>query len=125
MSTESFSANEAAAAQEFPDRVGFKPDNPYLASFQPYIPATVALPELTVLPLIMGTVLGIIFGASSLYLVLKVGMTVSASIPQRILGFGDVVIDNASEVGGTTILRNINNPRQYADLILRELRRWH
>jgi uncharacterized membrane protein YdbT with pleckstrin-like domain len=52
-------------------------------------------------------------------------VTVSASIPQRILGFGDVVIDNASEVGGTTVLHNINNPRQHADLILRELRRWH
>src|SRR6202521_1961166 len=52
-------------------------------------------------------------------------VTVSASIPQRILGFGDVVVDNASEVGGTTVLRNINNPRHYADLLLRELRRWH
>lgn len=52
-------------------------------------------------------------------------VTVSASIPQRILGFGDIVIDNASEVGGTTILHNINNPRHYADLILRQLRQWH
>ena len=52
-------------------------------------------------------------------------VTVSASIPQRILGFGDVVVDNASELGGTTVLHNINNPRQYADMILRELRRWH
>ncbi len=52
-------------------------------------------------------------------------VTVSASIPQRILGFGDVIVDNASEVGGTTVLRNINNPRHYADLVLRELRRWH
>ncbi|HJZ79270.1 MAG TPA: PH domain-containing protein [Pyrinomonadaceae bacterium] len=52
-------------------------------------------------------------------------VTVSASIPQRILGFGDVVVDNASEVGGSTILHNINQPRQYADLILRQLRRWH
>jgi len=52
-------------------------------------------------------------------------VTVSASIPQRILGFGDVVVDNASEVGGTTTLHNINNPRHYADLILRQLRRWH
>jgi membrane protein YdbS with pleckstrin-like domain len=51
-------------------------------------------------------------------------VTVSASIFQRLLGFGDVVVDNASEVGGTTILHNINNPRQYADLILRALRRW-
>ena len=52
-------------------------------------------------------------------------VTVSASILQRILGFGDVVIDNASELGGSTILHNINNPRHYADLLLRELRRWH
>ena len=52
-------------------------------------------------------------------------VTVSASILQRILGFGDVVIDNASEIGGSTILHNINNPRHYADLLLRELRRWH
>ena len=52
-------------------------------------------------------------------------ITVSASIPQRILGFGDVVVDNASEIGGSTILHNINNPRHYADLLLRQLRRWH
>ncbi|HEY8205560.1 MAG TPA: PH domain-containing protein [Pyrinomonadaceae bacterium] len=52
-------------------------------------------------------------------------VTISASIPQRLLGFGDVVVDNASELGGSTILHNINNPRHYADLLLRELRRWH
>ena len=52
-------------------------------------------------------------------------VTVSASIPQRLFGFGDLLIDNASEVGGTTILHNINHPRRHADLLLRELRRWH
>jgi membrane protein YdbS with pleckstrin-like domain len=52
-------------------------------------------------------------------------VTVSASIPQRILGFGDIIVDNASELGGTTVLRNINKPRHFADLLLRELRRWH
>jgi len=52
-------------------------------------------------------------------------VTVSASIPQRILGFGDVVIDNATEIGGTTTLHNINDPRHHADLILRQLRHWH
>jgi membrane protein YdbS with pleckstrin-like domain len=52
-------------------------------------------------------------------------VTVSASILQRLLGFGDVVVDNASELGGTTILHNINNPRHYADLILREMRDRH
>jgi membrane protein YdbS with pleckstrin-like domain len=51
-------------------------------------------------------------------------VTVQASIPQRIMGFGDIIVDNASEIGGSTILHNINNPRHYADLLLRELRRW-
>ena len=52
-------------------------------------------------------------------------VTVSASIPQRLLGFGDVIVDNASEIGGSTVLHNISRPRHYADLLLRELRRWH
>ena len=52
-------------------------------------------------------------------------VTVSASIPQRLLGFGDLIVDNASELGGTTVLHNISKPRHYADLLLRELRRWH
>ena len=52
-------------------------------------------------------------------------VTVSATIPQRILGFGDIKVDNASEIGGTTIMHNISSPRHYADLLLRELRRWH
>lgn len=52
-------------------------------------------------------------------------VTVSSSISQRLMGFGDIIVDNASEIGGTTILKNINNPRHYADLLLRELRRWH
>ena len=51
-------------------------------------------------------------------------VTVSATIAQRLLGFGNLIIDNASEQGGTTILRNINDPRHHADLLLRELRRW-
>lgn len=52
-------------------------------------------------------------------------VTVSATIPQRLLGFGDVIVENASEMGGSTVLHNISNPRHYADLLLRELRRWH
>jgi membrane protein YdbS with pleckstrin-like domain len=52
-------------------------------------------------------------------------VTVSSTILQRLLGYGNVVIDNASELGGSTILHNIHNPRQYADLLLRELRRFH
>jgi membrane protein YdbS with pleckstrin-like domain len=51
-------------------------------------------------------------------------VTVSATILQRLLGYGDVVIDNASELGGSTTMHNVHNPRQYADLLLRELRRF-
>jgi putative OPT family oligopeptide transporter len=52
---------------------------------KPFIPAEVDLPELTPVPLIVGALLGILFGASSMYLVLKVGLTVSASIPVAVL----------------------------------------
>ena len=41
---------------------------------------------------------------------------------QRLLGFGDVIIDNASEQGGKVVLKNINSPRHYADLLLGEMR---
>ena len=59
--------------------------NPFLENFRPYIPDSSTLRELTPLPLIVGTLLGIIFGASSLYLVLKTGLTVSASIPVAVI----------------------------------------
>src|SRR6478752_5560317 len=50
-----------------------------------FIPAITRLPEFTLRAIITGTILGIIFGASSLYLVLKVGLTVSASIPVAVI----------------------------------------
>src|SRR3989475_10296064 len=106
MSSESISANEAAIAQEFPDRVGFKPDNPYLTNFRPYIPAEVRLRELTPLPLIMGTLLGMVFGASSLYLVLKVGLTVSASIPVAVISITLLRLFSKVGLRDATILEN-------------------
>ncbi len=54
-------------------------------SHEPYVPDDVVLPEFTWPAVLVGAVLGIVFGASSLYLVLKVGMTVSASIPVAVL----------------------------------------
>ncbi len=51
-------------------------------------------------------------------------VTVSATIAQRLLGVGNILIDNASEAGGKTILRNIRKPHRHADLLLGELRRW-
>jgi uncharacterized oligopeptide transporter (OPT) family protein len=60
--------------------------NPFLENFRPYIPDAVKnMRELTPLPIIVGTLLGIVFGASSLYLVLKTGLTVSASIPVAVI----------------------------------------
>ena len=87
MATESIDpANQnIAATNEYPDIVGAKPENPYLARFTPYIPARTAMRELTPRALIVGTLLGMVFGASSLYLVLKVGLTVSASIPVAVI----------------------------------------
>jgi len=106
MSSERIDPVEAAAAVEYPDRVGFKPDNPYLENFRPYIPASAHLPELTLIPLIMGTLLGIVFGASSLYLVLKTGLTVSASIPVAVISI--TLFRGLSKIGlrNATILEN-------------------
>src|SRR5580765_3466448 len=53
--------------------------------FQPYVSPQASMRELTVRPVIVGAILGVIFGASSLYLVLKVGLTVSASIPVAVI----------------------------------------
>lgn len=52
-------------------------------------------------------------------------VTVATTIPQRLLGFGNLLIENANEVGGSTVMRNIPDPRRHADLLLRELRRWN
>src|SRR5437763_11667703 len=52
---------------------------------KPYVPDKVVIPEFTLQAVVLGAVLGIIFGASSLYLLLKVGMTVSASVPIAVL----------------------------------------
>lgn len=49
-------------------------------------------------------------------------VTVSSSFVQRLLGFGDVVVDNASEDGAKLVLDNIDSPRKYADQILAQIR---
>ncbi len=70
-------------AQEYPDRIGLASDGP--PPFTPYIAPETKLREFTPLPVIVGAILGLIFGASSLYLVLRVGLTVSASIPVAVI----------------------------------------
>jgi putative OPT family oligopeptide transporter len=91
---------------EFPDIVGIKPKNPFLASFKPYVPAHAQMRELTPLPLIVGTALGMLFGASSLYLVLKVGLTVSASIPVAVLSITIFRLLSKFGMRDATILQN-------------------
>jgi putative OPT family oligopeptide transporter len=97
---------DVAGTNEYPDIVGAHPQNPYLKTFRPYIPASANLRELTILPLIVGTLLGIVFGASSLYLVLKVGLTVSASIPVAVISITLFRLLSKFGMRDATILEN-------------------
>jgi putative OPT family oligopeptide transporter len=75
--------------------------------FKPFVPDEENIPELTWFPIIMGALLGIVFGASSMYLVLKVGLTVSASIPVAVLSITLFrLISNVTGLRRTTILEN-------------------
>ena len=57
-------------------------------SYKPYISADKVLPEFTVTSILMGIILAVVFGAANAYLGLKVGMTVSASIPAAVISLG-------------------------------------
>jgi putative OPT family oligopeptide transporter len=94
----------SAVPQGHPDRVGLKPEGP--AAFTPYIAPTTSLRELTPRAVIVGTILGMIFGASSLYLVLKVGLTVSASIPVAVISITLFRILSRMGARNATILEN-------------------
>ncbi|MEO5721910.1 MAG: oligopeptide transporter, OPT family [Chthoniobacterales bacterium] len=80
--------------------------NPLAASFRPYISASTIMPELTLRALLVGAVLGMIFGASSLYLVLKVGLTVSASIPVAVISITLFRLFSKMGMRDATILEN-------------------
>src|SRR5437879_13282767 len=71
-----------------------------------YVPPQASLRELTARAIILGALLGMLFGASSLYLVLKVGLTVSASIPVAVISL--TLFRLWSKAGGrdATILEN-------------------
>ena len=56
--------------------------------FKPYIPADKVLPELTVTSIVLGLILSVVFGAANAYLGLRVGMTISASIPAAVISMG-------------------------------------
>jgi putative OPT family oligopeptide transporter len=71
------------------------------AVFQPYVPATKVVPEFTPKAIVLGILFGLIFGASTAYLGLRAGLTVSASIPIAVLA-----ISVLKKLGGSTILEN-------------------
>src|SRR2546426_1164312 len=81
------------------------PDHPHpgnrMPDHQPYVPAAQSPAELTGRALVLGSILGLIFGASNVYLALKIGLTVSASIPIAVLS---ITIFRA--IGRATILQN-------------------
>jgi putative OPT family oligopeptide transporter len=106
MSSEALDAKSVAVTNEYPDVVGARPDNEATSTYRPYIAPGTIMPELTARAVIVGTLLGIIFGASSLYLVLKVGLTVSASIPVAVISITLFRILSKAGVKNATILEN-------------------
>ncbi len=75
--------------------------------FRPFVPDEANIPEFTWFPIVIGALLGIVFGASSMYLVLKVGLTVSASIPVAVLSITLFrAISSMTGLRKTTILEN-------------------
>jgi putative OPT family oligopeptide transporter len=72
-----------------------------MADHQPYVPPSQSLAELTPRAIVLGVLLGLIFGASNVYLALKIGLTVSASIPIAVLA-----ITIFRTLGRSTILEN-------------------
>src|SRR5438132_9384007 len=84
------------------------------AAHQPYVAASESPAELTPRALILGVLLGLIFGASNVYLALKIGLTVSASIPIAVLS-----ITSFRWLGRSTILENniVQTPGSAADSV--------
>ena len=78
-----------------------RPSAPHTGTFQPYVPASQSPHEFTVRAVILGSLFGLLFGASTVYLGLRAGLTVSASIPIAVLA-----ISVLKKLGGSTILEN-------------------
>src|SRR5262249_29777024 len=91
--------NPAASAEPIPESEAAPP-------FASYIPASATLREFTPRAVIVGALLGMVFGASSLYLVLKVGLTVSASIPVAVISITLFRLLSRFGVKDATILEN-------------------
>src|SRR5213595_2147210 len=70
-------------------------------AFKPYVPASQSPAEFTLKAVVIGSLFGLLFGASTVYLGLRAGLTVSASIPIAVLA-----ISVLKKMGGSTILEN-------------------
>lgn len=78
--------------------------------FKPYIPAEKITPEITVTSVIMGVLLAVVFGAANAYLGLRVGMTVSASIPAAVLAMGVIrVIMRKNSILESNIVQTVGS----------------
>ena len=78
--------------------------------FKPYIPAEKVTPELTVTSIVMGIILAVVFGAANAYLGLRVGMTVSASIPAAVISMGVIrVIMRKNSILESNIVQTIGS----------------
>ena len=78
--------------------------------FKPYIPADRVTPEITVTSIIMGIILAVVFGAANAYLGLRVGMTVSASIPAAVIAMGVIrVIMRKNSILESNIVQTIGS----------------
>lgn len=79
-------------------------------NFKPYIPAERVTPEITLTSVIMGILLAVIFGAANAYLGLRVGMTVSASIPAAVIAMGVIrVIMRKNSILESNIVQTIGS----------------
>ncbi len=78
--------------------------------FKPYIPASKVTPEFTVTSIIMGIILAVVFGAANAYLGLRVGMTVSASIPAAVIAMGVIrVVMRKNSILESNIVQTIGS----------------
>src|SRR5437763_2680666 len=77
------------------------PVQKHRSAFQPYVPASQSPAEFTAKAIVIGILFGLLFGASTVYLGLRAGLTVSASIPIAVLA-----ISVLKKMGGSTILEN-------------------
>lgn len=74
---------------------------PQARKFEPFVPASQSPPEFTLKAIVLGAFFGIIFGAATVYLALRAGLTVSASIPIAVLSIAVL-----KKLGRSTILEN-------------------